>query len=82
MLPPSELQPCRLPNLQAGLGMVTAHGPLSAALIGIAEAHPLLRPHLRLSPATSFIYILYFCPLQSTLKDYILYISFLSNNVI
>jgi hypothetical protein len=35
-----------------------------------------------LSPATSFIFILYICPLQSPLKDFILYISFLSNNVL
>jgi hypothetical protein len=37
---------------------------------------------LRLSPATSFIYILYIRPLQSSLKDFISYIYFLSNNVL
>jgi hypothetical protein len=37
---------------------------------------------LRLSPVTSSIYILYICHLQSYLKDFILYIFFLSNNVI
>jgi hypothetical protein len=38
--------------------------------------------HLTPSPATSFIFILYICPLQSSLKDSILYIFFLSNNVL
>jgi hypothetical protein len=37
---------------------------------------------IRLSPATSSIYILYIRPLQSTLKDSISYIYFLSNNVL
>jgi hypothetical protein len=40
------------------------------------------RPRARPSPATSSIFILYICPLQSSLKDFILYISFLSNNVL
>jgi hypothetical protein len=37
---------------------------------------------LRLSPATSSIYILYIRPLQFSLKDSISYIYFLSNNVL
>jgi hypothetical protein len=37
---------------------------------------------LRLSLATSSIYILYIRPLQSSLKDFISYIYFLSNNVL
>jgi hypothetical protein len=37
---------------------------------------------IRLSPATSSISILYICTLQSPLKDFILYISLLSNNVL
>jgi hypothetical protein len=37
---------------------------------------------LRLSPATSSIYILYIRSLQSSLKDSISYIYFLSNNVL
>jgi hypothetical protein len=37
---------------------------------------------VRLSPATSSIYILYIRLLQSSLKDSISYIYFLSNNVL
>jgi hypothetical protein len=37
---------------------------------------------VRLSPATSSIYILYIRPLQSSLKDSISYIYFLFNNVL
>jgi hypothetical protein len=37
---------------------------------------------LRLSPATSSIFILYIRSLWSSLKDFILYISLLSNNVL
>jgi hypothetical protein len=37
---------------------------------------------IRLSPATSSIYILYIRLLQSSLKDSISYIYFLSNNVL
>jgi hypothetical protein len=52
-----------------------------------AQAHLDSQTHkfiqaLRLSPATSSISILYIRPLQSSLKDFILYISFLSNNVL
>jgi hypothetical protein len=36
----------------------------------------------RLSPATSSIYIIYIRSLQSSLKDFISYIYFLSNNVL
>jgi hypothetical protein len=38
--------------------------------------------YYRLSPATSSISILYICSLQFSLKDFIPYISFLSNNVL
>jgi hypothetical protein len=41
-----------------------------------------VRDVLRLSPATSSIYILYIRSLQSTLKDFISYIYFLYNNVL
>jgi hypothetical protein len=37
---------------------------------------------IRLSPATSSIYVLYIRPLQSSLKDFISYIYFLFNNVL
>jgi hypothetical protein len=37
---------------------------------------------LRRSPTTSSIYILYIRPLQFSLKDFISYIYFLSNNII
>jgi hypothetical protein len=40
-----------------------------------------VRP-LQSAPATSSIFILYIRHLQSALKDFIIYISFLSNNVL
>jgi hypothetical protein len=50
-------------------------------ITGIAQKHSTFSS-LRISPATSSIYVLYMRPLQPSLKDSISYIYFLSNNVL
>jgi hypothetical protein len=49
--------------------------------IGFGSIESIRLKH-RLSPTTSSISIIYICPLQSSLNDSILYISFFSNNVL
>jgi hypothetical protein len=58
-----------------------SHSPLSITLT-LAMAMDKYPSGIRLSPATSSLSILYICSLQSSLKDFILYIFFFSNNAL